>query len=134
MVVLDIPLRSFKARTQYVESRMDIHQEARQSFDFDDTMTLCNSDERWARPDKWAVMKKGRKSAIKLFNDKEIAEDHIEWKKSQPSKGSKANPYLSDDYYVEHRKGDNPRCSGNYCGVAEFCSQYREMLNEQERL
>jgi len=134
MVVLDIPLRSFKARTDYVESRMDIHQEARQSFDFDDTMTICNSDERWARPDKWAVMKLGRKSAIKLFNDKQTAEDHIEWKASQPSKNQKPNPYKTAEYYVEHRKGDNPRCSGNYCGVAEFCSQYREMLNEQERL
>mgnify|MGYP003327959479 CR=1 FL=1 len=70
----------------------------------------------------------------KLFNDKQTAEDHIEWKASQPSKNQKPNPYKTAEYYVEHRKGDNPRCSGNYCGVAEFCSQYREMLNEQERL
>jgi hypothetical protein len=26
---------------------------------------------------------------------------------------------------IEYRAGELVRCNGNYCGVAEFCSQYR---------
>ena len=130
MVVLDIPLWSLKDRTGYVEDRMSIHQEARQGFDFDEVVSLCSSAERWARPDKWAVMRKGRKSAVRLYDNEEDAKEHIVTKRNEPSKNQKPNPYQIADYYIDHRKGDNSRCSGNYCGVAEFCTQYKELLNE----
>ena len=26
---------------------------------------------------------------------------------------------------IEHRIGEYVRCNGDYCGVAEFCSQYK---------
>ena len=31
---------------------------------------------------------------------------------------------------VEHRAGEYVRCNGDYCGVAQFCSQYKGNRDE----
>jgi len=76
----------------------------------DNELPPCSDDERWLNGDVWAVMKKGRKSAIKLFKDKGGADELVKAK----GKG----------YYVEHRPGVARRCE-EYCPVKEFCSQYK---------
>jgi len=77
----------------------------------DDDLPLCTPEERWAKPTTYAVMKKGRKSAVRLFEDKQLAEKFIE--DVEPSG------------YIEERKGVDGKCSG-YCGCCEFCSYYKE--------
>jgi hypothetical protein len=58
-------------------------------------------------------MKRGRKSAVKLFDDERHAQLFIEGQKS------------AEALYIEHRPGSFTRCEGDYCGVAKFCSQYK---------
>ena len=82
----------------------------------DDQIPACSAEERWASPDKWAVMKKGRKSAVRVLDSKEEAE-----KMAMDDKA----------LYVEYRKGESRKCAG-YCACREFCSFYREMRAEQE--
>ena len=108
--VVDIPLWSLEERTEYVEDRMSLHQNARQLFDQNERIVRCNKKERWSKDDKWAVKKKGRKTALKVFDNQDDAEELASTK----------------DTYVEFRQGENSRCVGNYCGVAEFCSQFME--------
>ena len=31
---------------------------------------------------------------------------------------------------IEHRIGEPKRCKGNYCGVADFCSQFKKEISE----
>lgn len=67
----------------------------------------CSEAERWARPSKWALMKEGRKTAIKLYDtEAEAVEAQGEQK----------------GYYVEHRKGESTKCL-RYCTVGKcgFC-------------
>ena len=61
---------------------------------------------------KIAVMKKGRKSAVKLYDvdKREEAEFHAEQK---------------NDHYIEERLGRYARCEGNFCGVNQFCNQWK---------
>ena len=33
--------------------------------------------------------------------------------------------------YIEIRKGEPVRCTGNYCGVNQWCSQYQSYLKEK---
>ncbi len=113
--VVDIPLWSLEERTEYVEDRMSLHQNARQLFDQNERIVRCNKQERWSKDDKWAVKKKGRKTAVKVFDNQDDAEELASTK----------------DTYVEFRQGENSRCVGNYCGVAEFCSQFMEEKNGQ---
>ena len=68
---------------------------------------LCSAEERWERGEHWAVMKKGRKSALKRCQSAGEAEAMV-------LEGS-------DDLYVEHRPGKPVRCL-DWCPVREFCS------------
>lgn len=77
----------------------------------DDELPMCTEEERWYRGGSFAVMKKGRKSAVKLFDDRETAEKYTK--------------VVSGDLYVEERKGTDGKCNG-YCPCAEFCRYYKE--------
>lgn len=70
---------------------------------------VCSPEERWARPDKWAVCKPGVKRALKLFDNCPDAETFA---------ASKSG------YTVVHRPGDNIRCKA-YCAVSEFCDWWQ---------
>jgi len=77
----------------------------------------CTPEERWARPDKWAVMKEGNNRATKLYDNPKEAQQHVD------DTGSVA-------FRVEHRPGLNVRCA-SYCEAAAFCTQWEKLKNEQ---
>ena len=62
-------------------------------------------------PDALAV-KKGLKRAMRVFSNEDYAKDFAA-EQTVPVE-------------IEHRAGELVRCKGDYCGVAQFCSQYRE--------
>ena len=75
-------------------------------------LPYCDSDERWQKETKFAVMKKGRARAIRLHSSKEEATEQVE--------------YLGKDHYIEDRVGEATRCTQNWCGVADWCDQYQQ--------
>lgn len=91
----------------------------------DDDILPCSEKERWAQPDKFAVMKEGRKTAVKLFEYLDDAENYAD--------------KLGNGHYVEHRKGISRKCR-DYCICNKFCNFYREenkleiMLQEIEEM
>ena len=121
-VLVDIPLWSFNERDVYVRSRMALHRSASDmvtvmkdsDLPVDAFFPKCTDTERWSQPEKWAVMLKGNKKAKKVFGTKEDAEEFINTEKFDKK------PYL------EYRKGEPKRCTGNYCSVAEICHQWKE--------
>lgn len=77
----------------------------------DDELPECAKNERWASADVYAVMKKGRKTSLKNFDNEEEAE--------------KMATELGENHYVEVRPGTDKKCT-RYCACCEFCSYYRE--------
>lgn len=75
----------------------------------DEELRPCTKEERWQTPDKWAHMKEGRKSAIKLYDSEEEA-NKIELKK---------------DEYIEHRPGENKKCN-DYCICKNWCPLFKK--------
>ena len=67
---------------------------------------------RWKRKDTYRVEKKGRKSAVRLLDTQEEADEFVE--------GHKDSKLLN----VVFAKGESIRCK-DYCDVAEFCNQYK---------
>ena len=122
IVLVDIPLWSFNERDVYVRSRMALHRSASDmvtimkdsDLPVDAFFPKCTDTERWSQPEKWAIMLKGRKKAAKLCETKEEAENIM------ATEEFKLKPY------VEHRKGEPKRCTGNYCSVADICHQWKE--------
>ena len=89
----------------------------------DDEIEPCSEEERWATPTKWAVMKEGRKTAVKVCSTEEEAQNFIEDLEKD-----------KDKHFVEERKGVDKKCE-DYCPCATFCSYYKAMhQNEQVTL
>ena len=80
----------------------------------DEELTPCSKEERWQGEDKFAVMKEGRKTAIKLFDSKEEAE------KNMASLGGT---------YIEERTAEPKKCL-DYCTVCQFCPFYKKMIEQ----
>ena len=78
-----------------------------------DDLPLCTDEERWRRKDTYRVEKKGRKTAVRVLDTREEADEYIG--------GHKDSKLLK----VVEAKGECVRCA-NYCDVAKFCNQYNE--------
>ena len=81
----------------------------------DDEIPPCLKSERWTQDEKWAVMKDGRKTAVKLFDDENSALNYAET--------------LGKGYYVQFREGVDRKCL-DYCPCREFCSHYKRLTAE----
>ena len=77
----------------------------------DEKLTPCTKEERWATDDKWAIMKAGRKTALKVCDSEEEA------KSLMAKKGG------TD---IEFRPGENKKCS-DYCNCKEFCPFWKSL-------
>ena len=78
----------------------------------DDAIEPCSAEERWADGEKWAVMKNGRKTAVKVF-DNQLDADAMAGE-------------MGNAYYVEHRPAISRKC-GDYCNCKDFCNFYKAM-------
>ena len=81
----------------------------------DDEICPCTDEERWATSDKFAVMKEGRKTAVRVFDKLEDAEEFAR--------------SLDKSHYIETRKGESKRCL-DYCPCAAFCNFYKGLQTE----
>jgi len=68
----------------------------------------CTDEERWHRPDSYAVMKEGRKSALRVFAAEGVAQAFIE------------NHADAKKLSIEFRQGKDIRCE-SYCQVRAVC-------------
>jgi len=115
VVTVDLPLWSPQERLDYINHRITEHQKAQMAYDLDGELGECSDEDRWAKPDTWAVKKKGQKRAVKVHDTEEAALEHAK---------------EDSNFVVEHRAGEATRCLGNYCSVADFCTQFNGGGNE----
>ena len=78
----------------------------------DDEIPLCTPEERFNSGDKFAVMKKGRKTALRVLDSREDAENWMA---------------TNGGDYIEVRKGEDKKCQ-DYCSACEFCNHYKEVV------
>ena len=113
VTVLDIDLWSDEEQEDFIKQRVSIHQEAEVDYLINDKLPFCTDEERWRRKDTYRVEKKGRKTAVRVLDTQEEADEYMG--------GHKDSKLLK----VVEAKGECVRCA-NYCDVAEFCNQYNE--------
>ena len=109
-----IPIRRWTEEEQdnYVRERIKIHQNAEKVS----KLPLCTATERWRKEDQFAVMKSGRKSALRLLDTKQLALDYL---KSQ-------NMVEGVGCSIVERKGEDVRCQ-HYCKVNQFCDHFMKV-------
>lgn len=91
----------------------------------DDDIKPCSEEERWATETKYAVMKEGRKTALKVCDDQQSAQLYIE------SMTREGDPKKAAGLYVQERPGESKKCQ-DYCPCAEFCNFYHECVKQNE--
>jgi hypothetical protein len=111
--MIDIPMWDSVTTETYVRQRLDMHRFAKQAQEFGEELQACTDEERWMSETIYAVKREGRKTAIRVFKTIEEATELAEKEKG----------------YVEERKGEYKRCTGDFCGVSKWCKQYQGELN-----
>ena len=86
----------------------------------DEKLVPCSDEQVWHKPDTWAVMRDGRKRAIRVFEDEEEAVGLLNRLKEQ-DKG----------HHIEFRKGEDTRCM-SYCPVARWCPRGKVSQNFED--
>lgn len=100
--VFDVPMWSLEETEKWICERIKSHEDAMI------TLPFCTDEERWARGGGVAVMKKGRKTALRVLPSEGAALDYM---REQAD---------TKNLYTETRAGTNMRCE-NYCSVMPFC-------------
>lgn len=77
----------------------------------------CTDEEKWKKEDTFAVMKKGRKSAMRVLDSM------VEAKNWCLDKGYSNEGGLKPGISIVKRPGECSRCE-NYCSVRDFCKYY----------
>ena len=119
--VVPITLMDSSEVEKYIKERIELHRQAKVDADWDNELRECTDEERWTRETKFAVKKEGRKTAVRVFDTQEEADALLA---EMPAK---------DKGFIEIRKGESVRCTGNFCGVAKWCSQFNKE-QEDERV
>lgn len=102
----------FEECEQWLKERFAEIREAEKLLD--DQLPLCTPDERFNNGDKFAVMKKGRKTALRVLSSMDEAE------KWMAERGGD---------FIEVRKGEDKKCL-DYCSVCEFCDYYQKEVKK----
>lgn len=114
VAMVDLEVWPHEKTDTYLRSRLAAHKEGRRAHLWGEEIPQCQPEDTWERPATFAAVKSAGGRASRVFDNRLEAEDYVRDK-----------PALS----VEVRPGDRVRCSGNYCGVARFCSQYNGTLH-----
>ena len=107
-----VPMWNKEKILSYLQERVNLQMEAEKLVD--EELPECSTQEKWVRQGKVALMKKGRKTAIRLFDEINFATVALESAR-KTEKGT---------FYLEERPGESVRCE-RYCNVKPFCYQYR---------
>lgn len=118
--IVDIPMWTFDRTEAFIKERVEMHRDSKVSADWDEELPPCTEEERWVRSTTYAVKKDGRKTAIRVFDTQDEADALL---KEMPEK---------DKGFIEIRKGEAVRCTGNFCGVSQWCSQYQSELKKEQ--
>jgi hypothetical protein len=112
VVLMPIPLWPREKTIAVMQERINAHREAREGM-----LPACTSEERWEKAGVWAVMREGRKSAVRLFDNEAEAK---EFQGGVPS------------LTVVFRPGESTRCK-SYCPVKNFCAQWSSLSNQVDK-
>jgi len=103
---IEFPLWDEDRQLRYIESRIVAHLAPHPK--------PCSDEDRWARPDTYAVMKANGKRALRVLPSKEGATTWMD---------DYALDHQDATLFIDHRRGENVRCEG-YCSVAAFCPHF----------
>lgn len=108
VVVRDVKMWPEAQARAFIRERVLLHKQARIE------LPECTPEERWQKPDMFAVTKPGAKRAIRVFTSEEDARKLAEF---------------ITGAIIQKRPGESTRCT-SYCAAAKFCTQFKAAESE----
>jgi len=108
VVIQNIPMWSQEQTQSFIKMRIALHEASKAE------LPECSTEERWAKPDVWAVMRGARAIPGGIQYSKKVAEELL-------SKTAGAR--------IEFRSGESTNCE-LYCRVADYCDQFKKMKGD----
>ena len=105
----DVKLWSAAEAKEFMAERVRLHQAA------ENDLPECTDEDRWAKPDKYALMSTPTSVRARKLFDTEVGA--VTWAYENK---------IKEGWVVEHRPGVNTRCE-NYCLVSEYCDQFKAL-------
>ena len=112
---IELPLWDEEECERYVLERASLH--------FSDELHECTPEEMWCSDAKFEVKQKGHTRATKLFDSEDQANDWVAEKLITDTKPK--------NWIISQRPVVRRRCEANWCGVAEWCDQFKKYKGEQ---
>lgn len=111
VIRMPVELYSEEQTEWFLNSRLQAYVSAKSK------LPECSPEERWARPDVFAVQKPDGKKAIRLFTNEEEAHEFTSKSK--------------DEVIIVKRPGASIRCE-SFCPVSRFCKQWQNIQKQNE--
>jgi hypothetical protein len=121
IVAVPITLWEDVVQEAYITDRIELHNSAEKLPSVG--LPPCTPEEMWQTPNVYAVMKEGRKSALKLFESEEDAKQF----------SANVSDEAGNHIYIQTRLGTCRNCE-RYCPVSNFCSQWSVIKDAQTTL
>ena len=99
----------------FIKERVRLHQAAKND------LPECTDEDRWAKPDKYALKTNATSARARKLFDSEV--EAVSWAYEKNFKKG---------WVVEYRQGVNTRCE-NYCLVSEYCEQFKTLQRFQDQ-
>jgi len=109
----DVKLWSAAEAKEFMAERVRLHQAA------ENDLPECTDEDRWAKPDKYALMSTPTSVRARKLFDTEVGA--VTWAYENK---------IKEGWVVDHRPGVNTRCE-NYCLVSEYCEQFQALQKIQ---
>ena len=109
----DVKLWSADEAREFMAERVRLHQAA------ENDLPECTDEDRWAKPDKYALMSTPTSVRARKLFDTEVGA--VTWAYENK---------IKEGWVVDHRPGVNTRCE-NYCLVSEYCEQFQALQKIQ---
>ena len=109
----DVKLWSEEDAREFMAERVRLHQAA------ENDLPECTDEDRWAKPDKYALMSTPTSVRARKLFDTEVGA--VTWAYENK---------IKEGWVVDHRPGVNTRCE-NYCLVSEYCEQFKALQKIQ---
>ena len=106
IIGINIPVWPLEKVEAYLRERVRLHRQAEGLLDRE--LPMCTPDEMWEKPTTYALMKAGRKTAIRVFTEYEKAKQRLLG--------------LDKHHYIVERPGSRARCQ-RFCEVKGWCKQ-----------
>ena len=128
--IIPITLWTHDEQEQFIEGC--VMKQSNAEYDEDEFLPHCTSEEMWERPSTYAVMKEGRKTAVRVFDSAQEAWEYGRDNKLVDDNSGDTSYFIGwlPNYSLTTRPGKRTRCE-EYCNVNSFCNVYQNYLKEK---